>query len=82
MLLTKLIILLQHRQLDTASMNELNKANNDTSQPYKIPSDCKTRWLPIQLTIENIITQWLELQAHFNIVRLSDKCNTAQLLFR
>ena len=47
----------------------------------KIPSDCKTRWLPIQSAVENIIALWLELRVHFQIARLSENCYTAELLF-
>ena len=61
--------------------NELYEAINDGSQPMKIPSHCKTRWLSIQPAIENIIAQWLELKAYFNIARLSDKCYAVELLF-
>ena len=57
------------------------KAINDGSQPMKILSDCKTNWLSIQPAVESIIALWLELKAHFKIVRLSRKCCTAELLF-
>ena len=61
--------------------NEHYIALIDGSQPMKILSDCKTRWLSIQPAVENIIAQWLELKAHFRIARLSEKCYAAQLFF-
>ena len=49
--------------------NELYKAINDGSpQPYKIVSDCKTRWLSIQPAEQNIIAQWLKSHGPFKIV--------------
>ena len=48
----------------------------------KIPSDSKTRWLSIQPAVDRIVFQWLELKTHFQIVRQSEKCYTAELLFQ
>ena len=47
----------------------------------KFPSESKTRWLSIGPAVENIIAQWLELEVHFEIARLSEKCHAAELLF-
>ena len=57
--------------LSQCQYNELHKAINDGSQPMKIPSGCKSRWLYIKAAVENIIAQWLELKAHFKIARLT-----------
>ena len=61
--------------------NELHKAINDGSQPMKIASDGKARWLSIQPAVENIIAQWVQLKDHLKITRLSEKCYPAELLF-
>ena len=44
-------------------------------------SHCRTRWLSFLPAVENVIAQWLELKAHFLIVRLSEKLCAADLLF-
>ena len=61
--------------------NELYKAINDGSQPMKIPSHYKARWLPIQPAVENTIAQCLEIKAHSKMDRLSENCYTVELLF-
>ena len=59
--------------------HEFYKAINDGSEPRKILSDCKTRWKYIQPAVENVITHLLELKAHLNIERLSEKCYSVEL---
>lgn len=54
---------------------------NDGEEPLKIPQACDTRWLSIQPAVCRIIDQWLELKTHFEIVRLSEKCYTAEMLY-
>lgn len=42
---------------------------------------CKTRWLSIEKSVFRIIEQYLELKTHFEIVKLTEKCYTAELLY-
>jgi len=46
----------------------------------KIPAGCKTRWLSIEPAVGRIVSQWLESKTHFGIVRLKEKCYTAEIL--
>ena len=59
----------------------LCKAINDGATPLKIPSKGQTRWLSIQVAVERIVNQWLELKAHFQVTRQSEKCFTSEMLF-
>lgn len=47
----------------------------------KNPNNCNTRWLSIEPAVDRILSQWLELKTHFEIVRLTEKCYTAELLY-
>lgn len=54
---------------------------NEGKNPLKIPNNCNTRWLSIEPAVDRILSQWLELKTHFEIVRLTEKCYTAELLY-
>lgn len=55
---------------------------NEGHDPLKIVQSCQTCWLSIESAVSRIYDQWLELKTHFNIVKLSDKCYTAELLYQ
>lgn len=57
------------------------KAINDGCEPKKIVKSCKTRWLSIEKAVFRIINQYLELKTHFETVRVSENCYTAELLY-
>lgn len=59
---------------------ELYKTINDGQNPLKIIQSCQTRWLSIEGAVSRIFTQWLELKTHFNMVKLSERCYTADML--
>lgn len=61
--------------------NTLYQTLNDGTSPLKIPKECQTRWLSIQPAVQRILEQWLELKAHFEVSRLSEKCYTAEVLY-
>lgn len=54
---------------------------NDDHDPMKIVQSCQTRWLSITTAVERIYKQWLELKTHFGIVRTSERCLTADMLY-
>ena len=58
------------------------KALSDGANPLKIPRDCQTRWLAIQPAVERILRQWLELKTLFSITPHSEKCYTAEILYK
>lgn len=43
---------------------------------------CDTRWLSIEIAVSRILEQWLELKTHFDIIRNSEKCYTAENLYQ
>lgn len=60
---------------------QLYNTINDGHDPMKIVQACQTRWLSIATAVERIHNQWLELKTHFEIVRTTEKCYTAEMLF-
>lgn len=63
------------------SYKTLYQTINDGKTPLKIPSNCQTRWLSIEPAVGRILDQWLELKTHFEIVRSTEKCYTAEMLY-
>lgn len=61
--------------------SELYKTINDGKEPKKIVQLANTRWLSIESAISSILNQYLELKTHFEIVRNSEKCYSAELLY-
>lgn len=57
------------------------QAINDGHAPLKIVQASNTRWLSIETATSRILSQWLELTTHFNIVRTNEKCYNAQQLY-
>lgn len=53
---------------------------NEGKSPLKIVRACDTRWLSIEPAIVRVLDQWIELKTHFDIVRISEKCYTAEIL--
>lgn len=66
------------RQLNYA---QIYKLLNDGQEPLKILRVADTRWISIEPAVKRILDQWTELNAHFEISRLSDNCYTAELLY-
>ncbi|CAH1109742.1 unnamed protein product [Psylliodes chrysocephalus] len=56
------------------------KTLNDGNMPLQFLKMCETRWISIEPAVKRIKDQWETLRDHFNIVRLSDNCYTAELL--
>lgn len=54
---------------------------NEGHEPLKIVQACNTRWLSIESAVNRLYEQWFELKAHFDIVRLKEKCCTAEILY-
>ena len=73
----KWFTLSSQRQLFYKSVYE---AINDGLTTLKIPAGCKTRWLSIEPAVGRIVSQCLESKTHFGIVRLKEKCYTAEIL--
>uniref|UniRef100_A0A0L8GDP1 DUF4371 domain-containing protein n=1 Tax=Octopus bimaculoides TaxID=37653 RepID=A0A0L8GDP1_OCTBM len=46
----------------------------------KIMNSCRTRWLSIEPAVNRILSQWFELQTHFQTTTTKEKCFTAQTL--
>lgn len=58
---------------DSFGRNEIFKfyfklINSDSDNPVKIPKAAPTRWLSVEKTISTILSMWLELRTHFNVV--------------
>ncbi|CAH1986939.1 unnamed protein product [Acanthoscelides obtectus] len=66
---------IKYRQLYV--YNTINEGND----PLKITGMSATRWLSIESAVTRIFDQWVELKTHFSIVKDSDKCYTAQMLY-
>lgn len=66
------------RQLNYA---QIYKLLNDGQEPLKILRVADTRWISIEPAVKRILDQWTELNAHFEISRLSDNCYTTELLY-
>ncbi|KAI8126647.1 hypothetical protein CVS40_3423 [Lucilia cuprina] len=60
----------------------LYKAINDDKEPLNITRISDTRWLSINVAVKRILNQWLELETHFGIARLSEKCYSAETLHK
>lgn len=60
---------------------QLFETLNDGKEPLKIPRVCDTRWLSIEPAVTRILSQWDELKLHFQIVRSSEKCYSAETLY-
>lgn len=54
---------------------------NNGQEPHKITQACQTRWLSIESAVSRIIEQWTELKTFFEVVRLSERCYTAETLY-
>lgn len=62
------------------SYKMLYETINDGASPLKIPANCKTRWLSIECAVHRIISQWVELKTHFDIVKSKERCFTSEML--
>uniref|UniRef100_A0A0L8HJ21 HAT C-terminal dimerisation domain-containing protein n=1 Tax=Octopus bimaculoides TaxID=37653 RepID=A0A0L8HJ21_OCTBM len=49
-------------------------------EPLKIVNSCTTRWLSTEPAVNRILSQWFELQTHFQTTTTKEKCFTAQAL--
>lgn len=47
----------------------------------KIVQAFNTRWFLIEFAISSILDQYLELKTHFEVVRISEKCYNAEILY-
>ena len=61
------------------SYKMLHEATNDGTPPQKIPTYCKTRWHYVEPAVGRIISQWIELNTHFDVTRISERCYTAEI---
>ncbi|VEN44313.1 unnamed protein product [Callosobruchus maculatus] len=60
----------------------LYNAINDGEDPNKITQVSNTRWLSIESAVSRVHKQWLELKTHFEIMRLKEKCYSAEILYQ
>lgn len=70
-----------HSSLRQQIYRDIYATLNNDKVPLKIPQVSNTRWLSIEPAICRILDQWDELKAHFDIVRLKEKCYTSELLY-
>ena len=54
---------------------------NEGIPPLKLVQVSQTRWLSIEVAISRMLNQWLELKTHFEMVRSSERCYDAELLY-
>lgn len=71
-----------HSTLRRNAYLNVYKCINDGHDPLKIVQSCATRWLSIESAVVRIVQQWLELKTHFQMVRVSEKCYNAEMLFQ
>lgn len=68
----------------SASQNQYRSifnAINDGHDPLKIVRACQTRWLSVETALSRIIKQYLELEIHFKLARMTDQCFMANQLY-
>uniref|UniRef100_A0A0L8GRN2 Uncharacterized protein n=1 Tax=Octopus bimaculoides TaxID=37653 RepID=A0A0L8GRN2_OCTBM len=68
-----------HSSTRQSAYKQLYLAIND-KEPLKIVNSCTTRWLSIEPVVNRILSQWFELQTHFQTTTTKQKCFTAQIL--
>ncbi|TGZ50748.1 Zinc finger protein [Temnothorax longispinosus] len=61
---------------------QLYETINCGERPLQILQVSDTRWLSIEAAVDRTLHQWLELKTHFNMTRLSEKCYTAEILYK
>lgn len=55
-------------------------AINDGKDSLKIVQSSQTGCLSIESAVSRIYNQWLELKLHFSVVKLEERCYTAEVL--
>nr|CAI5844912.1 unnamed protein product [Callosobruchus analis] len=55
---------------------------NDGEDLNKITQVSNTRWLSIGSAVSHVHKQWLELKTHFEVMRLKEKCYSAEILYQ
>ncbi|CAI9728253.1 XP_029641218.1uncharacterized protein LOC115216161 [Octopus vulgaris] len=68
-----------HSSTRQSAYKQLYFAIND-KEPLKIVNSCTTRWLSTEPAVNRILSQWFELQTHFQTTTAKEKCFTAQML--
>lgn len=71
-------------KLSPKRKNEYKKiyeAINCGEEPLKILKACDTRWLSIEPAVTRILSQWIELKLHFQLMRTRENCYQAELLY-
>lgn len=63
-----------------AAYKEIYTTINNGIAPLKIMAPSGTRWLSIFSCVDRILSQWDELELHFQMAKSKDKCYTAVLL--
>ncbi|XP_067118590.1 zinc finger protein 862-like [Centruroides vittatus] len=70
-----------HSAIRQSKYKELYSLMNDGNEPLKLVQSTETRWLSIQTAIDEILKQWNDLKANFNLARTNERCYTAEILF-
>ena len=70
-----------HSTKRQATYKALYETLNNGKQPLKLTRVCDTRWVSMEPAVVRILNQWEELKLHFEVVRSSEKCYTAEMLF-
>ena len=69
-----------HSAIRQAKYRELYACINDGLIPLKLVQVSQTRWMSIEGAISRIMQQWIELKAHFEVTKFSEKCYTTDML--
>lgn len=70
-----------HSSKRQMSYKTLYKTLNDGKLPLPLPKVCDTRWLSAEPAVSRILTQLDGLKMHFDLMRYSEKCYSAEVLF-
>ena len=54
----------------------------NSKEPKKILKVCDTRWISLEPAVCHLLQRWYELKLHFEIVRSTENCYTAEMLFQ
>ncbi|EFA11723.1 hypothetical protein TcasGA2_TC001388 [Tribolium castaneum] len=71
----------QHSSLRQLTYANIYKVINDGKIPLKVVQLSNTKWLSIEPAIGRILDQYIELKTHFEIVRRTESCYKADMLY-
>lgn len=71
-----------HSYVRISQYKKIYSDMNDGHTPLNLIQPNETRWMSIEKAISRILSQWNELQEHFNEARVNQRCYTAELLYQ